>query len=114
VQSVTAADLGLTGGADGVTAFGSAIAVGDLNRDGFTDVVTTDASASAGDQDVTAIWVRWGSTDGVSADRAEVVGSAPAWSGRLAVVALPEPVLALGTSEHRRMALCGCCGSAQG
>ena len=76
--------------------------------------MTTDASASAGDQDVTAIWVLWGSTDGISADRAEVVATAPTWSGRLAVVALPEPVLALGTSEHRRMALCGCCGSAQG
>lgn len=102
VQSVDPASLGVTRGSDQLTAFGSDVAVGDLNRDGFSDVVAVDASGSVREKDVTAVWVLWGGEDGLSVRRAEVLATAPAWSGPVAVIAQPTPVVALSTREGRR------------
>ncbi len=76
--------------------FGSAIVVGDLNRDGFADIVVSDPSAL----DYRGrVWALWGSAAGISASRTTVLATGGQGIGRsLAFVPLPEPVLAIGTT----------------
>ena len=101
VQAISATDVGEQVAADATTIFGAMIVVADLNRDGYADIVATDPFVTYKGKDVTTIWALWGGPDGISGKRATLLTRAP-WSAySLAFVPLPEPVLALGTDEHR-------------
>ena len=100
IQSVTATQLGDRLHED--STFGIALAVGDLDSDGYADIVVSDSS---GPRDYRGIvWALWGSADGISAKRSTVLarGRAGDLLGRaLAFVPGPEPVLAVGDQASR-------------
>lgn len=76
--------------------FGSGLVVGDLDQDGFADVVVTDPGAGRSCNG--RVWALWGSRAGLSARHSTVLatGSRDQMIGRsVAFVPLPEPVLAI-------------------
>ncbi len=78
------------------SSFGSALVVGDLNRDGYADIVVADQFAL---EYRGRVWALWGSAAGISASRTTVLATGGKGIGHsLAFVPLPEPVLAIGTT----------------
>jgi hypothetical protein len=76
--------------------FGSALVVGDLNRDGYADIVVADQFAL---EYRGRVWALWGSAAGISASRTTVLATGGQGIGHsLAFVPLPEPVLAIGAT----------------
>ncbi|MDG4860193.1 FG-GAP and VCBS repeat-containing protein [Streptomyces sp. T-3] len=66
-QIVSQNSAGVPGAAEADDRFGSALATGDLNGDGYTDVVTGTALEDVdGDADAGTVAVLWGSTSGLS------------------------------------------------
>jgi hypothetical protein len=82
----------------GDSSFGSALVVGDLNRDGYADVVVADQSA--GESYSGRVWALWGSAAGISARRTTVLatGRQESIGTSMAFIPFPEPVLAIGAS----------------
>jgi hypothetical protein len=77
------------------SSFGSGLVVGDLNRDGYADVVVSDPSTMGYRG---RVWALWGSPAGISASRTTVlVTGGEGVGGSLAFVPLPEPVLAISS-----------------
>lgn len=77
--------------------FGAGLVVGDLNRDGYADIVVSDSSAN---DYKGVVWAVWGSARGVSARGVQILleGSRRRPVGAaLAFVPVPDPVLAVGT-----------------
>ena len=75
--------------------FGAALVVGDLNRDGYADIIVSDQFALGYRG---RVWALWGSAAGISASRTTVLatGHGESIGGSVAFVPLPEPVLAIG------------------
>lgn len=75
--------------------FGASTAVGDVNCDGFADVVVGNWAEGNGGE----IWALWGSSDGISADRASRLLTGVDESNRVgfsvAFLAVPVPTLAI-------------------
>ncbi|HEY3337952.1 MAG TPA: VCBS repeat-containing protein [Propionicimonas sp.] len=80
------------------SSFGSGLVVGDLNRDGYADVVVADQSAGGSYNG--RVWALWGSSAGISARRTSVLatGTQQSIGTSLAFIPLPEPLLAIGAS----------------
>lgn len=105
VQTITGAQIGDQPSADGDTYFGARLVVGDLNRDGFADVVVTDGKT--GGRMKISVWALWGGAEGLSPSRSTrlIKSITNEWgtqqTSRIAFIPLPEPVLAIGTDESR-------------
>ncbi len=99
VQHVTYAELGRPKSNE--SELGQGLVVGDLNQDGYADVVVSDPNADPGSSG--AVWAIWGSPTGISASRTTVLirgRDLDAVGGSIAFIPLPEPVLAISSAVN--------------
>lgn len=97
VQHVTYAELGRPKSND--SELGAGLVVGDLNQDGYADVVVSDPNADPDSSG--AVWAIWGAPTGISASRTTLLirgRHLDTVGGSIAFVPLPEPVLAIGSA----------------
>lgn len=100
IQSVSATQLGDRLHDD--STFGIGLAVGDLNSDGYADIVVSDSSGPRNYRGI--VWALWGSPRGISAKRSTVLargGTSDLFGRALAFIPSPEPVLAVGDRASR-------------
>ncbi len=99
LQHVTYADLGRPKSDD--SELGAGLVVGDLNRDGYADVVVSDPNGEPNSSG--AVWAIWGSPTGISKARTTLLAlgrDRDGVGGSLAFIPLPEPVLAIGSAVY--------------